>query len=146
MASKSSRPRSRFLAVMACVFVAASFLVACGDNSSGETKSEETPEDVKAPISAVLSKLPSMVDSGNAAKSAAARGDFAAAAKQFDELHEIWEQVEGTVKDKDAEIYERIETAQGLITDGTENKNAERVATGASDQAAAVQEFIGANR
>jgi Ribonuclease G/E len=142
------RPRSgfRFLAVVLCLLTGAMFVAACSDDSSGETTSEQTPEDVKAPISEVLTKLPTMVEGGDKAKTAAADGDFEAAAEEFDELHEVWEEVEGTVKDRDADLYEQIETAQGLIKDGAESKNAERVATGADDQAAAVQQFIDANQ
>ena len=43
--------------------------------------------------------------------------------------------IEGTIKDTDPDIYERIETAQGLIKDGAENDNAERIQQGADDQA-----------
>ena len=38
----------------------------------------------------------------------------------------MWEEIEGTIKDTDRDLYERIETAQGLIKDGAENENAER--------------------
>ena len=87
-----------------------------------------------------------LVAGGDAAKAAAAADDFDKASQEFDELHEVWEEVEGTVKSTDSDIYERIETAQGLIKDGAETKKADRVATGAADQAAAVQDFIAANQ
>ena len=136
----------RLAAVLACLLAGATFVAACDDGSSGDAAPEQTtPEDVKAPMAQVLAKLPNMVQEGNEAKSAAAAGDFDRAATKFEELHEIWEEIEGTVKDTDADIYEQIETAQGLLKDGAENKNSERVATGAADQAAAVQRFIDAN-
>ena len=135
--------RFRFAAVPACLLATVMFVAACDDGSSGKEKSEQTtPEDVKAPMSEVLTKLPTMVTEGNEAKTAAAEADFATATSKYEELHEIWEEVEGTVKAEDADIYERIETAQGLIKDGAENENASRVATGAADQATAVQQFI----
>ena len=146
ISSRSRRDGFRFVAVLSCLVVAAVSFVACSDDSSGDSASGETPEDVKAPMSEVLAKLPTMVDGGDAAKAAAADGDFDKAAKEFDELHEVWEEVEGTVKSTDPDIYERIETAQGLIKDGAETKKAARVATGAADQAAAVQDFIAANQ
>ena len=127
-------------------------LVECAHSGHGKSvlarmaESSKTPEDIKAPMSEVVAKLPTMVDGGDAAKAAAADGDFDKAAKEFDELHEVWEEVEGTVKSTDPDIYERIETAQGLIKDGAETKKADRVATGAADQAAAVQDFIAANQ
>ena len=136
----------RFAALPACLLATVMFVAACDDGSSGEAKSTQTtPEEVKAPMAEVLTKLPTMVTEANEAKTAAADADFATAASKFEELHEIWEEVEGTVKAEDADIYERIETAQGLIKDGAENENASRVATGAADQATAVQQFIDAN-
>ena len=120
ISSRSRRDGFRFVAVLSCLVVAAVSFVACSDDSSGDSESSKTPEDIKAPMSE--------------------------AAKEFDELHEVWEGVEGTVKSTDSDIYERIETAQGLIKDGAETKKADRVATGAADQAAAVQDFIAANQ
>jgi hypothetical protein len=137
---------TRFVAIVACIIAGAVFVTACGDDDSPSESSVTTPEDVKAPMSEVLAKLPGMVDLGNAAKSAAAGGDFTKAAEDYEELHEIWEAVEGTVKDTDPDIYEQIETAQGLIKDGAENENATRVSTGAADQADAVQKFVDANK
>ena len=49
------------------------------------------------------------------------------------------------MKDTDDDTYEAIETAQGLIKDGAENENAERVRQGADDQAEAIDAFIAAN-
>ena len=42
-------------------------------------------------------------------------------------------------------LYEEIETAQGLIKDGAESKNAARVKQGADDQVAAVKRFLASN-
>ena len=146
ISSRGRRDGFRFVAVFACLVVAAVSFVACSDDSSGDSETTKTPEDIQAPMSEVVAKLPTMVAGGDAAKAAAAAGDFDKASEEFDELHEIWEEVEGTVKSTDSDIYERIETAQGLIKDGAETKKADRVATGAADQAAAVQEFIAANQ
>ena len=112
MADHSVLPRrrvgTRFVAAVACIIAAAAFVTACGDDSPSES-SITRPEDVKAPMPEVLSKLPTMVDLGNEAKAAAASGDFTKAEDEYEELHEIWEAVEGTVKDTDADIYEQIE-------------------------------------
>jgi len=143
------RPRRgiRLLAVLVSLLTASVFVAACSDDSSsGDSSSEQAPEDVKAPMAAVLTKLPTMVELGDKAKGAASDGDFDAASDEYEELHEIWEEVEGTVKDTDADLYERIETAQGLIKDGAESKNAERVASGADAQATAVRQFVDANQ
>jgi hypothetical protein len=57
----------------------------------------------------------------------------------------VWEEVEGTVKATDRDLYESIETAQGLIKDGGESEDAERVSTGVADQEAAISSFVEAN-
>lgn len=136
----------RLAAVLACLLAAVTFVAACDSGSDEATSKQTTPEEVRAPMSDVLTKLPNMVKEGNEAKSAAAAGDFETALSKYEELHEVWEEVEGTVKAEDADLYERIETAQGLIKDGAENENSARVSTGAADQATAVQQFIDANK
>ncbi len=121
-------------------------LAACGDDSkSDDTSDSVAPEDVKVPMDQVLAGLPEIVEHGNAAAGAANSGDFATAAKEYDELHEAWEAIEGTIKDTDLDTYEAMETAQGLIKDGADHKNAERVQQGADDQADAANAFIAAH-
>jgi len=124
-------------------------LVACGsddDTSAGSDTTEAgSPEDNKAPMEEVLAGLPKIKAAGDEAATAAAAGDFDAALASYEELHEIWEEVEGTIKDTDRDAYEAIETAQGLIKDGAENEDADRVAQGAEAQATAIDEFVAAN-
>jgi hypothetical protein len=143
----SRRPSTRALAAAAAALLLVVGVAACGDDgTSHDTPSDAvTPEDVKVPMSEVVAGLPDMVDLGNAAASAAATGDYTTASAKFDDLHEVWEGIEGTIKDADQDVYERIETAQGLIKDGAENDNSERVQQGASDQADAATEFIAAH-
>jgi hypothetical protein len=138
-------PAFRLLVLAAGLLMGSAVAVGCGSDSP-EKSEATTPEDVRAPMAEVLAQLPTMVATGNDAKTAAAAGDFDKATTDYDELHEVWEEIEGTVKATDADIYEQIETAQGLIKDGAETEKAARVATGAADQAAAVQQFIDANK
>lgn len=143
-------PAPRRAAGLALVLaVGVGSLAACGDD--GDTAAGTTttgagsPEDVKAPMEEVLVGLPTIREAGTAAAAAAESGDFEAARASYGALHEVWEEVEGTVKDTDLDAYEAIETAQGLIKDGAESENAERVTRGATDQAAAVDAFLAAN-
>ena len=69
-------------------------------------------------------------------------GRLEKAENAFESLQSVWFEVEGTVGDKSRSLYERIETAQGLISDGVQVKNVDRVVTGSSNQAAAIQEFM----
>ena len=103
------------------------------------------PEDVIAPIAEVRLKLPALITLGNQARDHAAAGDWDGAAATFDDLENLWFEVEGAVGDADRDIYERAETAQGLINDGIDAEKPDRVATGATDQAAAVQAFLDAH-
>lgn len=126
-------------------------LAACGDD--GDTSSESTttttgagsPEEHKASMEEVLAGLPTIKEAGAAAATAAAADDFETALAAYEEMHEVWEEVEGTIKDTDPDTYEAIERAQGLIKDGAENDNAERVSQGAEDQATVIDAFIEAN-
>lgn len=120
---------------------------ACGDDGGSASGGTTTvapvaPEDVKVPLEAVIAGLPALSAGGSAAAAAAAEGDFEGALAAYDALHEGWEGIEGTLKDTDPDAYEAIETAQGLMKDGAENENADRVANGAADQAAAIDAFI----
>lgn len=149
MTFSSPRRRATGLAFAGLVGLG-SLLAACGDDDKADTSAEATeaagpPEDVKVPMAEVLAGLPVMLAAADAADVAAADGDFDAVLAHFEELHEVWEDVEGTVKATDRDLYEAIETAQSLIKDGGENEDAERVATGVADQADAVGSFIEGN-
>jgi hypothetical protein len=132
----------RTLAAASIGLLALGGLAACGDDDTSTDTETTSPEDVKAPMSEVLAGLPVMVEHGGKAAAAAASGDYTKALAEYEELHEIWEGIEGTIKDTDLDIYERIETAQGLIKDGAENDNGERIQQGADDQELAAAEFI----
>lgn len=152
MTSFTSPARRRAAGLAMVLALGVGGLAACGDDddassedSTTTTAGEGSPEDVKVSLAAVLAGLPGIKQAGNAAAAVAESGDFDAALDLYDDLHEAWEGVEGTLKDTDEDAYEAIETAQGLIRDGAENENAERVAEGAEAQAEAIDAFIAAN-
>jgi hypothetical protein len=138
----------RALALSAVALIGLGSLAACGDDSddkADDTAEEMAPEDIKVSMAEVLAGLPQVVEHGDAAASAAATGDYTKALSEYEELHEIWEGIEGTVKDTDRDAYEAMETAQGLIKDGAQNDNAERIQQGADDQREAVDAFVAAH-
>ena len=112
----------RLLLLVGALALGATSLASCSDDepakASANATSSTTPEEVKAPLTEVVVKLPKMLAGGAAAADAAAAGEFDTASEEYDELHEVWEEVEGTVKDTDRDLYEEIETAQGLIRTG----------------------------
>jgi hypothetical protein len=147
----SFTPRPHRAAALALVLTfGVGALAACGDDATSAEGSTTTaaggsPEDHKAPMDEVLAGLPSIEEAGQAAATAAEDGDFETALAEYEELHEVWEEVEGTIKDTDPDAYEAIETANGLIKDGAENEKADRVRQGAEDLAAEIDAFIEAN-
>lgn len=144
----STRHRRLTGLALASLLGLGSSVAACGDDDKAGAPAETTagaPEDVKAPMEEVLAGLPVMLEAADAAEAAADEGDFDAVLAEYEELHEVWEEVEGTVKDTDRDLYEAIETAQSLIKDGGENEDAGRVSTGVADQAEAVDSFIEGN-
>jgi hypothetical protein len=96
----------RTVALLALVALSLGALAACGDDSSsGGTTTTGAPEEQQAPMDEVLAGLPTIKQAGTAAATAAADGDFDAALAKFDELHEVWEEVEGTIKATDTDAY-----------------------------------------
>jgi hypothetical protein len=137
----------RALALSAVALIGVTSLAACGDDSgkADSSSDEVAPEDVKVSMGEVLAGLPEVVEHGDQAASAAATGDYTKALSEFEELHEVWEGIEGTIKDTDLDAYEAMETAQGLINDGAQHDNAERIQQGADDQRAAADAFAAAH-
>jgi hypothetical protein len=144
MPASPRRRRSSGL-VLAGVLTLGPLMAACSDDDPEESSTTTAPEDVKAPMEEVLAGLPEILEAGEAADAAAAEGDFDAVLAEYEELHEVWEEVEGTIKDTDRDTYEEIETAQSLIKDGGENEDADRVSTGVADQKTAIDTFIEEN-
>jgi hypothetical protein len=139
-------PARRALALSAVALLGLGSLTACGDDSGSDDAADEVaPEDIKVSMAEVLAGLPEILEHGDAAASAGASGDYTSAEQHYEELHEVWEGIEGTIKDTDLEAYEAIETAQGLIKDGATHDNAERIQQGADDQREAVEAFIAAH-
>jgi hypothetical protein len=120
-------------------------LAACGDSDGGSSSATTTTAYEQVPMAEALTGLSEMLEAATNANAAAAAADFPSVLEHFEHLHGVWEEVEGTVKATDPDLYEAIETAQSLIKDGGENEDATRVATGVLGQAEAVATFIDEN-
>lgn len=141
----TSPRRPRLWLALALVLGVAPLLASCGDDDSAASTTTSTTTESgyeEIPMADVLVALPAMVAAGEAADEAAAAGRFDEVLAEYDVMHEVWEEVEGTIKATDRDLYEQIETAQSLVTDGGETGNEQRVATGVSDQATAVDTFV----
>lgn len=142
------QPTGRIAAASLALLAALAFVVAaCGSDSSSGNSSKDTPttpipESVKLPLSQVRAMLPGVVEKGNAVAAAVAQNDRAGAKAEADEMHEAWEKVEGTVKDKDPDAYVSLEDAQARIENAVEDGKAQEARAGASDQSELVQTFL----
>jgi hypothetical protein len=121
-------------------------LGACGKDNPSSSTTTLTPEEVTAPMADVLVGLPQMVILGNKAASDGQVGAFDDADAETGKIEDVWKTVEGTVKATDQNTYEKIETAQGLIKDGAQAHNADRIQQGAQQQSDAVDAFIAAHK
>ncbi len=142
--------RSRLVALATLALLAAAALAAsaCSSSSSEGSKKpppSESPEDVKVPLAQVITEMPKMVGHGNDAAAAAASGDFAEAQRDAAAMSQVWHRIEGTVRDRNSDIYVSLEDAQDAIERGVNARKASQVASAAKEQARLVQSFLAAN-
>jgi len=144
------RPVSRtfgaaFLALLALSTLA---LGACssskksGSAGSSSDTGTKAPEEITVPLTTVAVELPKMVDLGNQAAAAVAKGDESGAKTISANIEKTWKGVEGTVKKTDRDTYVAIEDAQAKINNGIDGKDAAGAASGATAQATAVSSFL----
>ena|SRR5215213_8847977 len=119
-------------------------LTACGNDDSGTEAATTTvaPEDVKvsdADVTAGLKAMPGLVD---AAIAAAGTG---AADGQYEEVHEKWESIEGTIRDKSSDLYiameDELASLRTAVTDGDKAK-AEQAKTKLTEL---INQYLGQN-
>jgi hypothetical protein len=112
---------------------------ACGDDSgSGSSGADPTessggtsPEDVIAPDSAVTAGLNQSITDLHALADGVANGTATDA--QFEEVHEGWESIEGTVKQNNPEAYLGLEDALAAMQKAIGDKDAAAAKQAASD-------------
>ena len=107
-----------------------------GDDTVEEVTTTTTPEEKDSSAAEVAAGLEHLVE--EAKETAAAAGtDKAKAVELWDETHEIWEEIEGTIKDNSEDYYIRFEDALALLEGGAEDGDAAK-ASGAADEVAAI--------
>ena len=131
--------------VLATVVVGVS-LSACGSDSAKvqatTTSSGSTYEVVPdAQVTAGLKKVRSFA----AVIESQAPNDTKAAEATFGELHEVWEEIEGTVRAKEKQQYLDLEDALGGIKLGVQEKKLDRVTSGVADLNSALDAYLSAH-
>ena len=132
-------PWRRLLAVLVAGAALSVFVSACGDDSgSGSGSADPTessggtsPEDVIAPDSAVTKGLNQSITDMHALADGVANGTATDA--QFEEVHEGWESIEGTVKKNNPEAYLGLEDALAAMQKAISDKDAAAAKQAASD-------------
>lgn len=117
-------------------------LGACGSKSksASSTSTSLAPEQVQAPLAEVDASLPALADLGDKIAQEATNKDQAE--KDLTALEDGWRKVEGTVKQRSPDLYEAIETAQGQMRAGVEDKTPSLAQTGAADHRKNIEAFL----
>jgi len=113
--------------------------VACG--SDKKDKAEPAPEDLRAPASQVaagLGRLDALVNQIGLAVSA----DAKAAKEQVKQIEEIWEPIEGTIRENDKDAYIRFEDDFAAIEKAVESGDAAKTQSSTADVSAAVKAYL----
>jgi hypothetical protein len=126
----------RVLAMLLVVTVGG---VAC--SSEKKDKAEPAPEDLRAPASQVaagLGKLDALVGQIRLAVTA----DAKTAKAQVKEIEEIWEPIEGTIRENDKDAYIRFEDDFAAIEKAVDAGDAAKTQTSTSDVSAAIKAYL----
>ena len=113
--------------------------VACG--SDKKDKAAPAPEDLRAPatqVAAGLGRLDALVNQIGLAVSA----DAKAAKEQVKEIEEIWEPIEGTIRENDKDAYIRFEDDFAAIEKAVDAGDATKTQSSTADVSAAVKAYL----
>ena len=130
-------PWRRLLAVLVAGVALSVFVSACGDDSGSSADSAESssggtsPEDVIVPDSAVTAGLNQSIADMKAL--AAGVADGTATDTQFEQVHEGWASIEGTVKQNNPEAYLGLEDTLAAMQKAISEKDAAAAKQAASD-------------
>jgi len=116
---------------------------ACGSGggSSNAKESKEAPEAHQAPAAQVTAGLGQIKDL--AARVSAAAASDAKSAKALDEgIEPAWNQIEGTVRTNDADLYLRFEDDFAAIEKAVESGDAAKTQSSTADVSAAVKAYL----
>ena len=139
-----SKPPHRALGRLAIVamLVGPTFLGACTSDDSSNSDGGPTttaPEERVATDAEVADGLAKM--QASVAELVAAGPDTALAAKADDELEPVWQEIEGTIKRNEPDVYVDIEDSMSLLSSGVEGDE-EKGALGAKDITTAIAEYL----
>ncbi len=132
-------PWRRLVAVVVACAALSVLVSACGDDSGSSSSAttaasaDETgaPEDVIAPDAEVTAGLNQAITDMHALADGVANGTATDA--QFEEVHQGWEAIEGTIKQNNPEAYLGLEDALAAMQKAIKDKDATAAKSAASD-------------
>jgi hypothetical protein len=131
--------RTRALLAVGCACVFPFSLIACGDSKDDKAATPATttaaPEDVIAPDAQVATGLTGLK---RLAAEVGRETDTAAAKQKAAGLEGFWKPVEGTVKQKEPDMYATIEEDLSLLESGA----ADKTRTGAREMGDTVDAYL----
>jgi hypothetical protein len=133
--------RTRVLLAVGCACVFPFSLIACGDSKDDTAAAPATttetaaPEDIIAPDTQVATGLTGLKQ---LAVDVSKEADPAASKKKAAGLEGFWKPVEGTVKQKEPDMYATIEEDLSLLESGTPSKTK----TGAREMGDTVDAYL----
>ncbi|MGE0879449.1 MAG: hypothetical protein AB7L13_09770 [Acidimicrobiia bacterium] len=138
-----ARPRRRFAALVLALPLALAPLAACGDDSN---ESSEVPENVivsDADVTKGLAQMTTYVD--EVVQKVKDKAGSKAATASYDEAHEVWESVEGTVKKNSQELYLRFEDGLTALKNAANGTDVDKATKAAADVASATADYLKAH-
>ena len=138
----------RFTALLLALLTLATFAAACGDDddgdatATGDSTKVTAPEDVKAPADEVAAGLEEMDQLAKDVVTALEDDDTDKASELYDEAHEVWEDVEGTVKDNDEDAYIAFEDALSSLETAAADGDVDKASAASVDISAAVSTYL----
>jgi hypothetical protein len=120
--------------------------VACGSDSnkdakSQDAKSEQAPEDLRAPAAAVNAGL-GKIDALVAKVGLTAGTDAKAAKEQAQGIEALWQPIEGTIRQNDSDAYIRFEDDFAALEKAAEAGDGGKAQQTATDVSDAVKAYL----
>ena len=137
----------RLTASLLALLALASLAAACGDDDDSSASTDHitevtAPEDVKAPADEVAAGLTEMDELAKRVVAAVEADDTDKATELYDETHETWEEVEGTIKDNDEDAYLAFEDALASLQTAARDGDLDKARAASSDISTAVSSYL----
>jgi hypothetical protein len=142
--------RTRSLSLLIALLALVGLAAACGDDDDGTVAGDDdtettAPEDVKAPDAEVATGLGELQDLADEVVAAVQADDTDKATAEYEEAHEVWEGIEGTIKDNDEDAYIAFEDALASLESAAADGDLDKATAAAEDIKTAAAAYLEAH-